>query len=239
MPNWGEHLLIANKILGKIKIDENLFIFGNILPDVQDGYLVKGISNIRPHEINHYDLNNGKYSPNNKKGYEVFYEKYFDKMDNPIVIGYLSHLITDALWNDTFYNKKCLKENDKIIGFINKNGELIKAEKKELRRYKQEEFRKFQYYIYKNHDMKLPEFSLDISKNANIIENININDEDVKKVVEYINETKKDAINHRQETQIFTIGELEKQIDKTVDFVNDFLKHMQKFPKNLDKSSKI
>lgn len=27
MPNWGEHLLIANKLLKRIKFDENLFLF--------------------------------------------------------------------------------------------------------------------------------------------------------------------------------------------------------------------
>lgn len=230
MPNWGEHLLIANKILKKIKLDENLFLFGNVLPDVQDGYLVKGISNIQPHQVNHYDLNGENYNPNNKKEYENFYEIYSNKMNNSIIMGYLSHLITDSLWNDAFYNKKCVKENDKIIGFINKNGELIKGEKKELRRYKQEEFRIFQYYIYKKYDMKLPKFSLDISKNANIIENININDEDVKKVVEYINETKQDAINKSQETQIFTIDELEKLIDNTVDYVYSFFKKVKILP---------
>ena len=104
MPNWGEHLLIANKILEKVKIDENLFLFGNILPDVQDGYLVKGISNIQPHKKNHYDLSGKKFNPNNKKEYEVFYEIYSKKMNNPIIMGYLTHLMTDALWNDIFYN---------------------------------------------------------------------------------------------------------------------------------------
>lgn len=237
MPNWGEHLLIANKILKKIKIDENIFLFGNILPDVQDGYLVKGISNIQPHKINHYDLNGENYNPNNKKEYEIFYEKYSNKMDNPIIMGYLSHLITDSLWNDAFYNNKCVKENGQLIGFINKNGELIKGEKKELRRYKQEEFRIFQYYIYKNYNnMKIPQFGLDISKNANIIENININDEDVKKVVAYVNETKQDKINQNQDMQMFTIEELEKLIDNTVTFIYDLL---QNLPKTIDKFKKM
>lgn len=225
MPNWGEHLLIANKLLKKIKINENLFLFGNILPDVQDGYLVKGISNIQPHKINHYDFNGENYNTNNKKEYEIFYEKYSNKMDNPIIMGYLSHLITDSLWNDAFYNNKCIKENGQLIGFINKNGELIKGEKKELRIYKQEEFRIFQYYIYKNYNnMKIPQFSLDISTNANIIENININDDDVRKVIEYINDIKINSSNKKEETQIFTIEQLEKEIDNTVDFVYSFLK---------------
>ena len=223
MPNWGEHLLIANKLLKKIKLDENLFLFGNILPDVQDGFLVKGISNIQPHKINHYDLNGENYDPNNKKEYEVFYEMYSEKMDNPIIMGYLAHLITDSLWNDIFYNGKCVKENDKLIGFINKKGELIKGDKADLRKNKQSDFGIFSSYIYKNHNMKIPEYNLEIAKNANFIKNININNDDVKKVVDYINETKIDAINQKQEMQIFTIDELEKQIDNTVDFVYDFL----------------
>lgn len=228
MPNWGEHLLIANKLLKKIKLDENLFLFGNILPDVQDGFLVKGISNIQPHKINHYDLNGENYDPNNKKEYEVFYEMYSEKMDNPIIMGYLAHLITDFLWNDIFYNGKCVKENDKLIGFINKKGELIKGDKADLRKNKQNDFGIFSSYIYKNYNMKLPEFNLEIAKNANIIKNININNDDVQKVVDYINETKTDAINQNQEMQVFTIEELEKQIDNTVDFVYNFLRNKRK-----------
>lgn len=223
MPNWGEHLLIANKLLKKIKINENLFLFGNILPDVQDGYLVKGISNIQPHEENHYDFNS-------KRVYENFYDIYCKKMDNPIIIGYLIHLITDFLWNDMFYNEKCVKENGNLVGVINKDRKLIKANKKELREYKQKEFRIFQEYIYKNYNMKLPKFSLDISRNANIIENININNEDVKKVVDYIKQTQIDSKNEKTETQIFTIEELEKQIDNTVDFVYSFLKKEKLLP---------
>lgn len=227
MPNWGEHLLIADKILKKIKLDANLFLFGNILPDVQDGYLVKGISNIQPHKINHYDLNGENYDPNTKKEYEVFYEMYSEKMDNPIIMGYLTHLITDCLWNDMFYNGKCIKENDKLIGFINKKGELIKGDKADLRKNKQIDFGIFSSYIYKNYNMKLPEFNLEIAKNANIIENININDEDVKKVVDYIKQNQIDSKNENIETQIFTIEELEKQIDNTVDFVYNFLKKVK------------
>lgn len=224
MPNWGEHLLIANKILKKVKINENLFLFGNILPDVQDGFLIKDISNIQPHKINHYDINGENYDPNNKKEYEIFYEIYSKKMDNPVIMGYLAHLITDSLWNDIFYNGKCIKENDKLIGFKKRNGELIKGDKADLRKNKQIDFGIFSSYIYKKHNMKLPEFSLDISQNANIIENININDDDVKKVVDYINETKMDAINKNQEMQIFTVDELEKEIDRTAEFVCSYLK---------------
>lgn len=189
--------------------------------------MVKGISNIQPHKINHYDLNGENYNPKNKKEYEVFYEIYSERMNNPIIMGYLTHLITDFLWNDIFYNGKCVKENDKLIGFINKNGELIKGDKNDLRINKQRDFGIFSSYIYKNHDMKLPKFNSEVAQNANIIENININNEDVRKVVDYIKQTKIDSKDENSETQIFTIEELERQIDNTVDFVYSFLKQMK------------
>ena len=219
MPNWGEHLLIANKILKKVKIDENLFLFGNILPDVQDGYLVKGISNIVPHKINHYDIYDKFTLVKHKLGYENFYDIYKEKLNNPIIFGYLAHLMTDAFWNNSFYTKKCINENNESVGYITRSGELIKKPRLELRTDKQKEFEIFQNYIYQNYDMKLPEYSQKIVKNANIIETININQDDVKKVVEYIKETKNNSKNQNQETKIYKIEELEKLIDETVEFV--------------------
>lgn len=55
MPRWGVHLVIANKILEKkTNIDKNSFLFGNILPDLQDGYLIPDVSNIVTHSILFY-----------------------------------------------------------------------------------------------------------------------------------------------------------------------------------------
>ena len=218
MPNWGEHLAVANKLAKKIKEDKNLFLFANILPDIQAGYLVKGISNIQPRNIDHFDLKNGKW------GYENFYDKYSKKLNNPVVLGYLTHLMTDYCWNSLFYDKKCIKENNQIVGYINKDGVLVKGERKKLREDKQKDFKEFQNYVYQNYEMQLPEISADIVSNVNIIENININDDDVKKVINYIKETKKDAQNKECELQIFTLEELIKQIDETVDFILEFLK---------------
>ncbi|MEI3394404.1 MAG: hypothetical protein V8R82_01645 [Clostridia bacterium] len=72
--------------------------------------------------------------------------------------------------------------------------------------------------------MKLPKFGSEVAQNANIIEVININDEDVKKVVDYINKSKTDVINQNQKMQIFNVEELEKEIDKTVEIIYSFLK---------------
>ena len=45
MPSWGIHLGIANKLSQKIEnIDKNLFMFGNVVPDINNGYVVEDIS---------------------------------------------------------------------------------------------------------------------------------------------------------------------------------------------------
>ena len=56
MPSWGVHLGIANKVLKNIdNIDKNLFMFGNVTPDINNGYVIKNVSKIIAHKITHYD----------------------------------------------------------------------------------------------------------------------------------------------------------------------------------------
>ena len=112
MPAWGIHLATTKKLLEKIDIkDKNDFIFGNILPDILNGYLIKDVSNIVTHTDSHYDIYKGEKFSN----YKRFYEKYNDKLNNKVVFGYLIHLMTDNLWNKKFYNKKAIYKDDKII----------------------------------------------------------------------------------------------------------------------------
>ncbi len=110
MPTWGVHLAVANKILEKkINIDKNSFLFGNILPDLQDGYLVPNISNIVDHKINHYDFSNGNCV------YENFYNIYKLKFDNPVILGYFTHLITDYCFNKKFEEKYVFDTKNNFI----------------------------------------------------------------------------------------------------------------------------
>lgn len=112
MPSWGIHLATTKKILEKINIEnKNDFIFGNILPDILNGYLIKDVSNIVSHKDTHYDnCKQERFS-----SYKKFYELYKQYLDNKVVLGYLVHLMTDNLWNKEFYNKKAIFDNDEII----------------------------------------------------------------------------------------------------------------------------
>ena len=111
MPAWGVHLVTVNEILKRINIDEkNDFIFGNILPDILNGYLVKNPSNIVSHLVSHYnDRTKEKFI-----SYKVFYDLYKDKLDNKVILGYLVHLMTDNLWNKDFYDKKVIYNNGEV-----------------------------------------------------------------------------------------------------------------------------
>ncbi len=112
MPAWGVHLATARNILEKVNIkNQNDFIFGNILPDILNGYLIKNVSNIVIHRDAHYDT----YQKERFCSYQIFYEQYNQKLDNKVVLGYLVHLMTDNLWNKEFYNKKVVFDNDKIV----------------------------------------------------------------------------------------------------------------------------
>lgn len=125
MPSWGIHLATTKKILENINIKEkNDFIFGNILPDIPNGYLIKDISNIVNHRDTHYDT----YKQEGFSSYKNFYELYKKSLDNKVVLGYLIHLITDNLWNKEFYNKRAIFNNGEII-----RSKSIRRKSKKLR----------------------------------------------------------------------------------------------------------
>lgn len=112
MPSWGIHLATAKKIIDRVDIEnKNDFIFGNILPDILNGYLIKDVSNIVKHSDAHYDA----YQKERFSGYKIFYEQYNHNLDNKVVLGYLTHLMTDNLWNREFYNKKVLFDAGEIV----------------------------------------------------------------------------------------------------------------------------
>lgn len=222
MPRWGEHIIIANKVYNKISnkidLDFNLFLFGNIIPDVQDGYLVKNISNIVDHKINHYDYND-------KKVFENFYDNYKENIKNSIFLGYFTHLATDYLWNKKF-DEKCIFNNSNFLGYYDINNNLVKCSVEDAGKQKQKDFEIFENYIFKEYSMKLPKYKDSIVYNCNLIKNININNDDILKIIEYINNLKeKQAKNYKM--KIFTTVELEKYIEYTVDTIINYYENIQ------------
>lgn len=54
MPTWAIHLSIAKKLNTKLNLSKDEFLFGNILPDIPNGYYIKDISSITSYNETHF-----------------------------------------------------------------------------------------------------------------------------------------------------------------------------------------
>ena len=107
MPSWITHLVTANRLCEKLDIkDKNSFLFGNIMPDILNNYIVKKTNIHKDYEITHFTrdvvINGVEYD---FPDFNNFFEQYKDKMSNPIVCGFYVHLLTDYFWNKLSYGK--------------------------------------------------------------------------------------------------------------------------------------
>ena len=142
MPSWGIHLATANEILKILNIeDRNAFLLGNFIPDAER-HVVKDFSIFVPYDITHfpeYSFIDGHYErlPNFNK----FFEKYKSKLSNPLVLGYLTHLITDYYWNRlTHLRYTITDENGLCVGIKLNDGTQIEADKSIRKKLKHNDF---------------------------------------------------------------------------------------------------
>ena len=228
MPSWGIHLGVANKLSHNIEnIDKNLFMFGNVVPDINNGYVVKDINKIISHKITHYD---GEID---FKGYKKFYIKYINDIKNPVVLGCLTHLMADYYFNNITYSKKAIWENGKVVGLKLNTGKIIKCDKETVRKIKVNDFKIFADYVYKSHELSNIKYDEKMLSINPIVKEFDITKKDVKKTIEYVNsyiENKKNIIDkcENKEYQIFTQKEMEEIVEKCVKFILEFLEKINK-----------
>lgn len=224
MPSWGIHIEIANKLSKKIEnIEKNLFMFGNVVPDINNGYVVKDIRKIISHKITHYDVEK------DFKGYKIFYSKYAEYINNPIILGSLTHLMTDYFYNNITYTTKAIWEDGKVAGIQLNTGEKFKCDKEIVRKMKVNDFRIFADYIYKKNELTNLRFDEKMLSVNSIVKEFDITEEDSNKTIKYIN----DYINHdkiiiekceNKDYKIFTQKEMEDMAENSVNFILEFLK---------------
>jgi len=226
MPSWGIHLQIANLLSKRISnINKNQFIFGNILPDINNGYVIKGISQRIVHNITHCD------GGEDFKNYKIFYNKYKNQLKNPIVLGYLTHLLTDFYYNDLTYAKRGIHDKDgNIIGIKLNTGEHKLCTQEEARIIKTNDFKIFSDYIYKNKNLDKIKYDNELLSANNMISEINITEEDILKTIEYLNlhiEGKQKALKEEdsKEYRIFNENEFIQHLDLCVNFIIEYLQN--------------
>ena len=88
MPSWPVHLVIAKKVNAKLKLNEDLFLYGNLIPDVDKG------TKITRYEAHYYNENLPFPTVPQEKMINInkFINVYKDALNNPQILGYYSQL---------------------------------------------------------------------------------------------------------------------------------------------------
>ena len=226
MPTWAIHLATAKKVSEKININKNIFTFGNVLPDIPNEYVVKGISHHISHARTHFETE-VLVVEHIEKRYDLrnFAEKYKTKFSNPLMLGYYIHLLTDYYWNDKTYSEHGIYDEEKNrIGLILNTGEKILCSKEQARQTKVNDFKIFSKYIYKNQLASNVKYQPEIQECLKDIDWIKLEEPDINKTIEYINDKftgKSDVFseNENQEYKIFSESEMLESIDNSVIFI--------------------
>lgn len=210
MPAWNIHLALAHKL----KPNNDDFALGNILPDVLDGYLITP-SHITDKNQSHFRLNK-QISP------KLFIKTFKSKLDNPLILGYLTHLLTDNFYNEYTAKNHFITENNKTIILlsnkktINKDTNTLIMKQQELNKYGQ-----------KLADKKLLGNPIQITNNTFKYLKIlpfNYTNEDIHKTIKAINniiqnKEPKSTCNY----QLFTEKELDELYDKCYEYLKNYL----------------
>ncbi len=99
MPGWNIHLEAGERLAQKLNFSEvkkKEFLFGCILPDINNGYINK-VKKVMCHEKTHYAYD--------QKSSLNFYAENKAEIDRrePVFFGYLFHLYTDGFFNYDFF----------------------------------------------------------------------------------------------------------------------------------------
>jgi len=203
LPNWKIHVEIGMRLNKYLKYNEeelNLFLLGSVLPDINNGWIVPDASKIIEHDITHM----GSFI---EASYDKFYNKYKYEIDtkNPIFLGYMVHIYTDAIWNNNFYTS--------VKNLNVKYGNLD-----ELKLMKQSDFK-----VYKN------KFIANIIEIKNIdkalkeiqkIDTICVTKEDILKSIEFL----KNEETYNFQYKFYTESKLDKLMDDTLNGLIELLK---------------
>ena len=183
MPTHKMHMAIANEVNKHLKLDDDMIMIGSVLPDLTID---------KRHRASHFK--NGKEGIEGTANPYKFLIKYKNKLDNPVMVGYLIHLLTDRYFNSyVFQNYYIYDENTHLIGikFHNEKA-LLPIEK--IRYEKHRDFFIYDKYLIENGKVKK-------FKNYNCIDNItDIEDAkfDKELIKTYITNANKDVENGKK-----------------------------------------
>lgn len=135
MPTPMMHVAIAKKVNEKLNLEDDLLYIGCLLTNW---------TNVEYH-VSHFKDKEGIEGLTNPDTYVNKYEKL---LDNPIVLGYLIHLLTDRFWNKYMVNNVYLYNNDmEVVGVKTKKKKELTLNPESIHTLKAKTYNKYDNYL--------------------------------------------------------------------------------------------
>lgn len=225
MPSWIMHLQTANNVAKKLKIEAKDFIFSNILPDVNSGWVISSNYHIK-YEVSHFGYNQIVNNENIMlPGIDRFISKYKNNINDNVFLGYYTHLLTDYFWNKTVYTKYNIYNSEHILEAVRSNGKIIKCNYEDARIMKQSDFRKFETYLL-NHNEEFSYIpSPNVIESAKNIEEIEFYEKEQNNALDFLKKAIEKEKNIKcVKYQLFTEEELIYYFNESIKFIIDCYK---------------
>lgn len=177
MPSWSVHLAVAKKVNKELGLNEDLFLYGNLIPDVDKGTM------ITRYETHYYNEKLPFPTVPQEKMIDInkFLSVYKSQLGNPLILGYYSHLLTDQFYNEKVYTSKWVQDNNNNIIGIRFNNKILKIDtddKKRLKRkYKHRDFELYGKYLFNDGYVSIPQNINLIKDNSIYLKNKFLTDE--------------------------------------------------------------
>lgn len=207
MPSWNIHLEAGIRLADQLKLSgkkRKEFLFGCILPDINNGYVNK-VKVKKHHGETHYAYD--------QKSSLNFYAENKPQIDakDPLYLGYLFHLYTDGFFNYDFY--RTIKRH--------KLGEGKTHEEK--RAIKHHDFWLYDTNFYHYLDLKPSDLEY-LTARANEISITEVAPEDIVDVEQILFENKLGKAMKGQKYQFYSKKRLDNLLEDMIEsFTNDYL----------------
>ena len=226
MPSWSIHLKIGKELNKKLNINNDSFMFGSLIPDADSDWK---IGRFKAHYYG--NLKFPKCPNENMIDLKAFINDYKDYMQNPLIIGYYCHLLTDNYYNEYIYYNKWIQDQDNnIIGIRKKNGGIIDISDnfKQSLYYKHSDLELYGKRIYNKEKLIIPQNIDRICDSINLLKDKFITKENVSKRIYYLNNEflKFNMINEEEinkDYEIFSKEELDDLLEKCIKYIENEL----------------
>ena len=226
MPSWSIHLALAKRVSDKLHLNEDLFLYGNLIPDIDFGSLKSR------RQTHYYDTNIYFDFCNKARKIDIdsFLLDYKKALNNHLILGYYSHLLTDNFYNEIAYSRWIVDEEKNPIGIRLRNNkiEYIDVDEKNSikQKYKHDDFELYGKKLYKNRKVSVPKDKDIIKKNIKYLKNDFVTSKDVDYRFGYLNDGFKDfnKIIGNEEYRMFEEKELDEIFNECLNMIMDKLK---------------